>query len=215
MLVDLHIHTNVSSRCSSVTPQQLVDRSKELGLDAVCVTEHSTGVGAQVNYEYALERGFKVFRGMEVYTELGDMLVLGWLEKVKYYLFPFAELREEVEKRDGIIIPAHPCRGISDARHRYRHTLDEELTQAIVTIETHNGSVARKSNDQAERLGKKYGLFGTGGSDAHHVDHIGRALTVFEGHIEDERELIESLRGGRYRAIYGDEVFGDEVSPPQ
>lgn len=212
MLVDLHIHTNVSSRCSSVTPQQLVERSRELGLDAVCVTEHSTGVGAQVNYEYALEQGFKVFRGMEVYTELGDMLAFGWLDRVKYYLFPFTELRKEVEERDGIIIPAHPCRGISDARHRYRHTLDEELTQAIVAIETHNGAVTRKSNDQAERLRKKYGLFGTGGSDAHHVSHIGRSLTVFEDDIGDERELIEALRGGRYRAIYGDELFAGEVS---
>jgi len=208
VIVDLHIHTNVSSRCSSVTPEQLVAKSRELGLDAVCVTEHSTGVGAQVNYEYALERGLKVFRGMEVYTELGDMLVFGWLEPVKYYLFPFAELKKEVEKRDGILIPAHPCRGISDARHPYRHTLDDELVEAIVAIETRNGSLSHKSNDQAERLRKKYNLFGTGGSDAHHVSHIGRALTVFEEHIEDERELIEALRLGRYRAVYGDELFG-------
>lgn len=210
MLVDLHIHTNVSSRCSSVTPEQLVERATMLGLDAVCVTEHSTGVGAQVNYEYARERGFLVFRGMEVYTELGDMLVLGWLEQVKYYLSPFADLRKEVEKRDGIIIPAHPCRGISDARHRHRHTLDEELIEAITAIETHNGAIPRRSNDQAEGLRKKYGLFGVGGSDAHHVDHIGRCLTIFEDEPANERELIEALRGGRYRPIYGNEVFGDQ-----
>jgi len=64
VLVDLHIHTNISSRCSSVMPDELVERSKELGLDAVCVTEHSTYRGAQVNYQYAKEHYFLVFRGM-------------------------------------------------------------------------------------------------------------------------------------------------------
>lgn len=188
-------------------PEQLVQRSMELGLDAVAVTEHSTHVGAQVNYEYALERGFKVFRGMEVYTELGDMLVFGWLEQVKYYLYPFHELRKEVEKRDGIIIPAHPCRGVMDPRHPHRHELDDELLSAIVAIETHNGAITRKSNDQAGRLSRKYGLFGTGGSDAHHVSHIGRCLTLFEAEPQDERDLIDALRTGKYRAVYGSEII--------
>jgi predicted metal-dependent phosphoesterase TrpH len=208
MLVDLHVHTNISSRCSSIQPPELVERSRELGLDAVCVTEHSTYRGAQVNYEYALEQGFKVFRGMEVFTELGDMLVIGWPEHIRYYLFPFTDLKREVEKRDGLIIPAHPCRGVADARHRHRHGMPDELLEAICAIETHNGAMSRKSNDEAELIRQKYGLFGVGGSDAHHVSHIGRCVTVFEEDIADEAGLIEALRGGRYRAAYAEEVEG-------
>lgn len=188
-------------------PEELVSRARELGLDAVCVTEHATFRGAQVNYEYALEHGFKVFRGMEVYTELGDMLVLGWEENVRYYLFPFADLKKEVEKHDGMIIPAHPCRGVADARHGHHRVLPEELLDSIVAIETRNGAISRKCNDRAEKLSKKHGLFSVGGSDAHHVDHIGRCLTVFEDEPSDERELIETLRAGRYRAVYGEEVI--------
>ena len=209
MIVDMHVHTNISSRCSSIQPEELVDRARELGLDAVAVTEHSTHKGAQIVHDYARERGFRVFRGMEVYTELGDMLVFGWKEHVRYYLFPFKDLRKEVEERGGIIIPAHPCRGL-DVRHKHRHELAGELLDAIVAIETRNGLITKKGNDQAERIRKKYGLFGVGGSDAHHVSHLGRCLTVFEDEPGDDKELIEVLRGGRYRAAYSEEVMGSE-----
>jgi len=206
LLVDLHIHTNISSRCSSIQPPELVERARELGLDAVCVTEHATYRGAQVNWEYSVKHGYKVFRGMEVMTELGDMLVFGWEENIRYYLFPFEELKYEVEKRNGMIIPAHPCRGEADIRHRHDRELPDELLEAIVAIETRNGAMTRKANDHAEKLRKKYRLFGTGGSDAHHVSHIGRCVTVFEEEMNDEAELIEALRGGRYRPAYGDEL---------
>ncbi len=172
----------------------------------MCVTEHSTYRGAQVNYEYARTRGFKVFRGMEVYTELGDMLVFGWEEHIRYYLFPFADLKREVEKRNGVIIPAHPCRGVADARHRHRHGMPEELLDIVFAMETHNGAMTRKSNDEAERLRQEYGLFGVGGSDAHHVSHIGRCLTVFEDEPATEEELMEALRTGRYSAAYMEDV---------
>jgi predicted metal-dependent phosphoesterase TrpH len=143
---------------------------------------------------------------MEVFTELGDMLVFGWEEHIRYYLFPFADLKQEVEKRNGVVIPAHPCRGIADARHRHRHGISDELLESIFAIETHNGAMTRKSNDEAERIRKKYGLFGVGGSDAHHISHIGRCVTVFEDEPETEEELMEALRGGRYYAAYMEEV---------
>jgi len=187
-------------------PDELVERARELGLDAVCVTEHSTFRGAQVNYEYAKEQGFLVFRGMEVYTELGDMLVIGWEENIRYYLFPFEDLKREVEQRDGIIIPAHPCRGVADARHRSKSSISDELLDSVVAIETRNGAMPQKSNDQAERLRKKHGLFGTGGSDAHHVSHLARCITVFEEEPGNEKELIEALRRGKYKACYFDEI---------
>jgi predicted metal-dependent phosphoesterase TrpH len=205
MIVDMHVHTNVSSRCSSLKPAELVERASALGLDAVAVTEHATFKGARIVHDYARERGFKVFRGMEVYTELGDMLVFGWEDNVRYYLFPFKDLKREVDEVGGVIIPAHPCRGL-DVRHRYRKELPDELLEAIVAIETHNGLITRKGNDQAERIRRKYSLFGIGGSDAHHVSHLGRCLTVFEDEPEDEKELMDVLRAGRYRAAYFDEA---------
>lgn len=206
MLVDLHVHTNTSSRCSSLMPDELIRRAKELGLDAVCVTEHSTGQGAQVACELARKQGFLVFRGMEVFTDLGDMLVFGWLERVRYYMLGFNELKEEVDRHHGLIIPAHPCRGAMDARHPNRTVLPAELTDSITAIETRNGAVSRRCNQMAEDLSLKYRLPATGGSDAHHVNHLGRCVTVFEDRPENEEELMEALRSGRYRPCYAEEL---------
>jgi hypothetical protein len=44
-------------------------------------------------------------------------------------------------------------------------------------------------------------LPGTGGSDAHRVDEIGKWMTVFEKEIHDERELVQALHAGRYTAV--------------
>ncbi len=205
MVVDMHVHTNLSSRCSSIQPHELLERALEIGLDAVCVTEHSTYKGAQMMYEIALDRGFKIFRGMEVYTELGDMLVFGWNEHIRYYLFPFKDLKTNVESAGGIIIPAHPCRGW-DVRHPHRHSLPEELLSSIVALETHNGASTTKSNNQAELIRRKYGLFGVGGSDAHSVEQLGKCVTIFEDHLESEEDLIQALKSGNYRAAYMDEL---------
>lgn len=207
MLVDLHVHTNISSRCSSLSPLQLVERARDLGLDAVAVTEHSTYKGAQEMYEFAQSHDLRIFRGMEVYTELGDMLVFGWSGNIRYYLYPFQQLKQQVEEAGGILIPAHPCRG-TEVRHPLRQSLPDDLLASIFAIETRNGACKQKSNEQAQALSEKYGLFGTGGSDAHHVLHLGRCVTVFEDSPENEQELIEVLRSGRYRACSYGEIDG-------
>ena len=40
--IDLHVHTNWGSSDSGLSPQELVTEAKNVGLDAVCVTEHGT-----------------------------------------------------------------------------------------------------------------------------------------------------------------------------
>lgn len=201
MVVDLHIHTNRSSYCSSLNPQEMLDRAKELGLDAVAVTEHSVTRGAQIAYEMGLERGFTVFRGIEVYTKMGDVIVFG-LGGDAHYDADFHELMEEVKEKDAFSIAAHPTRGYWGHHRRYKGDCPDEALQAVHAVETHNGQNTREANEAAARTRRELSVPGTGGSDAHNVSHVGRCVTVFKKRFTTEEELVEELKAGRYFGAY-------------
>ena len=202
MIVDLHIHTNVASYCSRLSPQDLIERALRLKLDAVCITEHASQRGVDDTAALATESGLKVFKGMEVYTDLGDMLVFGLVDGMRHHLTPFGTLKKMVEKVGGVIVPAHPCRGLHDLDKWYGPEAIELLMSSVAAIETHNGGNQERGNVMAEKLRERYGMKGTGGSDAHGADSVGKCVTVFEADIEDNAGLIEQLRSGDFRACY-------------
>jgi hypothetical protein len=53
----------------------------------------------------------------------------------------------------------------------------------------------------ARKVSEKLNLPGTGGSDAHRVDEVGKWLTVFEKEIHNEPELVQELHAGRFTAV--------------
>jgi hypothetical protein len=71
----------------------------------------------------------------------------------------------------------------------------------VDAIEVGNGKLSDDENDMARKVSEKLGLPGTGGSDAHRVDEVGRWVTVFEQDIRTELELLEELRAGRFSAL--------------
>ncbi|MBW1947899.1 MAG: PHP domain-containing protein, partial [Deltaproteobacteria bacterium] len=60
--VDLHIHTTLGGD-SFIQPDELVARSIEVGLDAVCVTEHNSYSLSKPFNKISRETGFPIFRG--------------------------------------------------------------------------------------------------------------------------------------------------------
>lgn len=212
MLVDLHVHTVVSSPCSHIDPRQLIHAARRLGLDAVCVTEHEEMEGAQVAWELGRELGFPVLRGVEVYTDCGDMLVFG-LEIPSFPLqVPFEELHRWVREADGLIIPAHPCRSDRGFHDRLGPERAEFLLARVDALEVKNGGNTEEANLRAEAVALEYGIPGVGGSDAHFLMQLGRCLTVFENDIESEEDLVREVKAGRCRAAYAHEVEGIELS---
>jgi len=67
--LDLHIHS-VLSPCSSeeMLPGPVLIKAREIGLDAIAITDHNTAGNAQAFVEKGLELGIKVFPGMELQT---------------------------------------------------------------------------------------------------------------------------------------------------
>lgn len=203
MRIDMHVHTRVSSPCSMIDPQDLIPWAKRAGLDGLCITEHEESLGAQVAWERGQREGFPIFRGMEIYTDAGDVLVFGLYEDPPHWITPIAELVQWVEAAGGVIIPAHPCRGSDDLHERYGEGPAETLMRASVAVETLNGGSSTENNELAERLRERYGLFAVGGSDSHYPMQLGRCFTEFDNAPSDEAELIRELREGQYRALAG------------
>jgi predicted metal-dependent phosphoesterase TrpH len=201
MIVDLHIHTNRSSYCSLLHPQEMIDCARRLGIDAVAVTEHSVTRGAQIAYEMGLEQGFTVFRGIEVYTAMGDIIVFG-LGGNAHHDADFIELMDEVRRKDAVAIAAHPTRGHWGHHRKYKGLYPDEVLELVGAVETHNGQNPRYANVSAAVLREALSKTGTGGSDAHQQAHVGRCVTVFERSFSTEPELIEELRAGRCFGAY-------------
>jgi predicted metal-dependent phosphoesterase TrpH len=76
-----------------------------------------------------------------------------------------------------------------------------KVLEFVDAIEVGNGKLSPDENDMARKVAEKLGLPGTGGSDAHRVDEVGKWVTVFEKEIQDENQLVEELHAGRFRAV--------------
>jgi predicted metal-dependent phosphoesterase TrpH len=75
--VDVHLHTNRGSADSNLSPRDLVERARAIGIGAVCITEHDTMWPLAEVGEAARDAGVVVLRGMEVTTDMGHIGVFG------------------------------------------------------------------------------------------------------------------------------------------
>src|SRR5919108_428067 len=67
----MHVHTNVGSYDSNLSPLELIHKGKAAGLDGVVVTEHDRGWDLALARNLARDHDFVLLCGMEVSTDLG------------------------------------------------------------------------------------------------------------------------------------------------
>lgn len=202
--IDLHTHTRQGSSCSYMQPEQLVHRARELGLDAVCITEHSASWDDASLRALSPEGQPLILGGMEVATEFGDVLVFsangfphpdGGVARI-------ADLREAVLRAGGVMIAAHPFRKLFFPGNE--PTLEQALKQRVFgyvdAVEVFNGMGIRREQEFALEALRRIGLPGTGGSDSHAPHTLGRCYTVFQRPVADSGDLVEQLRAGAIQA---------------
>ncbi len=202
MKIDLHVHTNPRSKCSNIKPGELIKEAVAIGLDGFCLTEHQVLWSVDEVAELAAESGIRIFRGNEITTAQGDVLVFG-LEKDIQGIIPLQMLKKEVDAAGAFSILAHPFRGfkvfgMADLSMSVEQAAGKKALQFVDAVEIRNGKVSPLDNEMAEKVAEQLGLPGTGGSDAHNVDDLGKWVTVFNKDIEDEIDLINELRSGNF-----------------
>lgn len=194
MLIDLHCHTNRLSACSGLTPETLVERARQRGLDAVCLTEHDatwTEVGV---LDLSARLNFVVLRGMEITTEMGHVLVFGLDTFTPAYHFA-ANLRAAASGAGAVLALAHPARpGAPPVAAAVRRRLFD-------CAEGVNGSDTAQQDEAARRLGARLPLPVIGGSDCHARHEAGTAATRLAVWVRSTAELVEELQRGRHEAV--------------
>jgi len=211
MIVDLHVHTRLSSD-SNVLPEQYLELAATAGngLGAVCFTEHRlfpSDPALDRQYAELAERfGIAVFKGSEADTDLGHLLLYGITSEVtrrfdlSSRMLKSEHLIEVVHGEGGIAIPAHPFRDSG-----FGPRLDALLARhgpALSAIEALNGQNSPLQNDRAETAAAKLGLTTVGGSDAHFstAKWFLTCATELGGTVTTLEQLCAELRGGRARA---------------
>lgn len=203
MLIDLHVHTSPRSPCSEIDPHEMMAEARRLGLDGLCLTEHHVLWGRDEVDELAREGGIRLFRGNEITTNQGDVLVFDYEEEVPEVAF-IQELYRDVQAAGGLMIAAHPMRGfkmfgVGLLRLTAEQASKRGVFQCVDAIEVKNGTLSDEENAMAGDVAERLGLPGTAGSDAHRLQELGSWVTVFENEVHDERELVREIRAGRFR----------------
>jgi DNA polymerase-3 subunit alpha len=72
---DFHVHSAFSIYDGLGLPKLHVERAKELGWGAVCLTEHGWMGSAPTLYKAAKEAGLKPILGMEMYVVPDEFLI--------------------------------------------------------------------------------------------------------------------------------------------
>lgn len=202
MNVDLHVHTTAYSQCSIMSPDQLMEAAHRQGLDGVCITEHN--VLWSVEEAEALSRKYDlaVFRGTEITTTGGDILVFGCHDIPDQMLTP-AELKTVVDKQGGLCVAAHPFRGFlifgfGRLELDIKGAMDNPTFSQVHGLEVCNGMVTEQENDMAAQVADALNLLKVGGSDAHSPKAVGTCVTTLWDPVRNENELVEALRAGRF-----------------
>jgi predicted metal-dependent phosphoesterase TrpH len=213
--IDLHLHTNRGSSDSNLSLPDLVERSRAIGIGAVCITEHDNAWNLKELEPLADGSGVIYLRGMEVTTELGHVGVFGLTEYVGG-IYKLRELRKVVDKLGGIMVANHPFRYKLDPRFSFMNADAEaisvehperaaqlEIIQLCDAVEVLNGACSEEENVFALKVARSLGLAEVAGSDSHSANSVGCVTTLLSEPVRNERDLIELIKARKSRAGRG------------
>lgn len=228
--IELHAHTKPESRCSEISPEELVETYKKLGYDGICVTNHFMGYNRYIDAEYmpgetkeeqlefylngyrkAKEHGDKI--GIKVYLGLeirfakeneNDYLIYGVDDEITSICYDnFREDLAYFRKN------ANLDKSVFIQAHPLRNGMEQvkpELLDGMETFNMHPGHNA--SIGIAVRYAKENNRkICTVGSDYHHKNRGHEGVSALRTKLlpKDSFELAEILKSGDYLFEIGGE----------
>jgi predicted metal-dependent phosphoesterase TrpH len=187
--VDLHLHSRYSHD-SRTTLEELVERSRECGLDRIALTDHNSVEGvielARIAPELAIV-------GEEAKTREGEVIGLFITRRLPPYLHP-EEVMDLVHDMGGLTYVPHP---FDRNRSHYRAERIVELADRIAIIEVYNPWCDAAANAAAAAMAADLDKVAATGSDAHSVHELGRTWMEMEAY-SDVRDFLAKLKFARH-----------------
>ena len=155
-------------------------------LDVVAVTDHEDIRGGLEARDLAARLGHRVqvVPGAEITTRHGHVLGL-FIETTPPSFRSIEETVDAIHEQNGLAVVPHPMSWLtrSISQRTLKRLLDgSEPRIQFDGIELANPSPAGKvTRSRAAAANEQWSLAETGGSDAHHLGHIGTGWTEFEG----------------------------------
>lgn len=202
---DLHIHTVASDGTASVT--SVLERSVELGLDIIAITDHERIDAALAGQAIARDLGLSlaVVVGEEVTTRGGHLLALGLQTPVHSYRSLRSTIAE-IHDQGALAVPAHPLVPYPLCAQAWtlRRLLDDP-DEAVHpdALETFNPtSLGKPRHESVVRFAAEHGLAQLGNSDAHALDAVGIGWTSFPGQTLDDLRRAIATRTTRHHGTF-------------
>jgi len=186
---EFHIHSKYSYD-SLLEPEHILKKASHLGINILSITDHETMRGSLAALEMANKYGIEVWLGMEIATNVGDIIGIRLKEEVRSR--DWIEVIKDIRGQGGLVILPHPFRG---------HKLVEKLAMSVDLIEIFNGRDSPANIKKAGELAKKFGKPGIVGSDAHVFSEIGNAINSFHDILSFEKEY-QTKRSNRFERTY-------------
>lgn len=192
---DIHTHTSEYSNCSRQSIDEVIEQAHTIGLHGICITDHNaTNIKADLA-ERRETLPLTVVVGVELWTDLGDILGFGLTAEYEYrgeyWQVPF---EKAVGDNPGAVwVVAHPFRTGFAVK---RDIIERRYSVVISAIEGFNANCKQEENLKSCSWAAALGKPVTGGSDSHSIDRIGTNVTLFDRPVLSEAEFLDALKMG-------------------
>ncbi|MDD7401407.1 MAG: PHP domain-containing protein [Eubacteriales bacterium] len=188
MFVDLHMHEMRYSPDSKQCLEDMVVKAKQMGLDAIAITDHDSMEIADFAQEYVEKVNFPIYVGVEYYSLQGDIVTFGITDFPKERI-PAQDFINYVYAEGGVTIAAHPFRNNNRGLEHNLATIKN-----LTGVEVLNGSTTDAANLLAYQYCQDRGMAAIGSSDSHVLDRVGRYATYLEEEAFTTEELVEVIK---------------------
>jgi len=192
---DFHMHTSFSGDCAT-SPEVVVKRCLESGLDCIAVTDHNSIRGAlEVRKLAASHPDFTVIVGEEVKSSQGDIIGLFLEEEVPKGLSPLETVRR-IKDQGGLVVVPHPFDTIR--RGPLSPAALREVLPYVDLIEVLNArTIIPRDLGRCRRLADETGITPVAVSDAHTPGELGSAWVEFGGFDGSAWSFKDSMKMGK------------------